>query len=189
MKPYLLKELIIRENASIDLKYIAPKEKTMIYVLGGSEQSLEYRYKTAGMLFRPGIARKIYFLDVPGITEYSLQEDRNLSNNEWSLRLLKHYGVESADVESVSVPSGSFGTLAEAREILRLARKNDYRHVILVTSSYHTMRAYITFFRIFKNGMVHITIRGSTEDERTWVLVLEFLKLNFYRHIMLPLLA
>jgi len=56
--------------------------------LGGSQRSLELKYKTASELFHKGICKRIWILSRPGKTEYSKSLRRNLTNDECSLLLL-----------------------------------------------------------------------------------------------------
>lgn len=161
----------------------------MMYVLGGAQRSLEPRFRTAAMLFHQGIARKIFLLDAPGITEYSSELGRNLTHNEWSLRQLEQLGLQPADVEFVPIDMGYFGTLAEARGVSNLVLRGHYKHLVLVTSSYHTQRVWITFLHFLPRQGVKVSICGSVERERTGNLLLEYVKLIVYQYVVIPFLA
>ena len=80
-----------------ELIYIDPPpagaKVDVIYVLGGSQRSLEFKYKKASELYHKGICKRIWILSRPGITEYSVSLGRNLTNEEWSILKLTEFGV------------------------------------------------------------------------------------------------
>ena len=75
-----IKHLILNE-----LIYVNPPPSRAkldaIYILGGSQRSLEFKYKTAAQLFHKGMCKRIWILSRPGKTEYSTALVRNLTNN------------------------------------------------------------------------------------------------------------
>lgn len=189
IRPYLMKKIRHEDDTPSGAKGFTPEGKTMLYVLGGAQRSLEPRFRTAAMLFHQEIARKIFLLDAPGITEYSSELGRNLTHNEWSQRQLEQLGLQPADVEFVSIDMGYFGTLAEARGVSNLILRGHYKRLVLVTSSYHTQRVWITFLHFLARQGVRVSICGSTERERTGNLLFEYIKLIVYQYVVIPFFA
>jgi hypothetical protein len=70
----------------------------MLYVLGAAQGRLGHHLELASHLYLRGLARTIYILDRPGITEYSPALNRNLTNNEWAVAKLEKLGVLKKDI-------------------------------------------------------------------------------------------
>jgi uncharacterized SAM-binding protein YcdF (DUF218 family) len=122
-----------------------------IYVLGGSQTSLELKYKTASELYHKGICKRIWILSRPGITEYSVSLGRNLTNNEWSILKLTEFGVPEENVKPIRIKEGFFGTFAEAKGISSLIESRGYRSLLLISSPEHLYRAEISFDNFLKD--------------------------------------
>jgi hypothetical protein len=60
-----------------------------MYVLGGTQRSLELKFDTASILYHNGISKKILILSRLGKTEYSRLLKRNLTNDEWDFLKLE----------------------------------------------------------------------------------------------------
>ena len=159
----------------------------VIYVLGGSQNSLPPRFQTAAKLYRPDLCDKILILSSPGITEYSHLLDRNLTNDEWSVNNLVALGVKQINIEPVSFRKGFFGTLSEAKGVAGLAASRAYRHVYLVTSQYHIAPTWLTFSTAMKRQNIDLSISASTDDTDLPGHLLEYFKLMLYKYIVLPL--
>ena len=185
VKPILMRRLTY-ENVETGPRR-APKDYKSIYVLGGSQRSLEYRYKTAAALFLKGEGTRIIILIREGITEYDLETDRNLTNDEWSIRTLGRNGVGKAFTEPFYIKPGYFGTMREAREVSRRVLRDDERNLLLVTSRYHTRRTWLSFQRYLAGSEILVTIIGSEEMTSVPGLALEYMKLLSYRYVLLPI--
>jgi len=111
---------------------------------------------------------------------------RNLTNDEWAIDRLVDLGVRKAEIEPVSLEGEFWGTLAEAKGISALVNTRSYRGVILVTSPYHTMRAWLTFSGFFKGQGIHLKIYASDDHANLRELLLEFFKLISYEYIVIP---
>jgi uncharacterized SAM-binding protein YcdF (DUF218 family) len=159
----------------------------MIYVLGGNQVTLASRFREASILYRQGAAGKIHILSRPGITEYSPELRRNLTNDEWSVRELEALKVKRGDVVPVSVRSSYFGTLGEARQISEIVRAKGYKRLVLVSSRYHTRRLHDSFARFLSGTPVEIYIHGAGGGAGWLELVSENIKLLVYDHIVLPI--
>jgi uncharacterized SAM-binding protein YcdF (DUF218 family) len=158
---------------------------SVIYVLGGDQNSLENRFKTASDLYKNGLANKILILNNEMVTEYSPLLARNLTSNEWAIRILIGLGVRNEDIEPVLIEKGSFGTFSEARSVSHIASNRGYKSLVLVSSEYHTMRAWECFSKSLKNRDVNLYIYGSNDFFDMQILLQEYLKLNVYRIFLL----
>lgn len=155
-----------------------------MYVLGGSQSSLAQKFEKAAALYHEGLSEKVLILSRPGITEYSPTLDRNLTNDEWALLDLQKSGIPENHSEFIEMEKSFFGTFSEAKGIAAIASQRGYKNIILITSSYHTQRVALSFQHFLKNHDVSIYLQGSDEKVSLTELLLEFLKLTFYRYFL-----
>lgn len=159
--------------------------KRAIYVLGGDQESLEERFAIAANLYKSGLAIKILVLSRPGITAYDAELDRNLTNDEWSLRQLTAFGVAPDGMEAIFVEEGFFGTLAEARKVSKAVSEKDYDSLILVTSPYHTERAWRAFSGVTGSNKPELYVYSSKDWGTLAGLVIEYAKLLTYEILLI----
>ena len=159
--------------------------KKVIYILGGDQNSLESRSKMAADLYQHHAANTIMTLSVPGITEYDPSLGRNLTNDEWEIRELTGLGVSTGNIEILSINHGFFGTLNEARYVSQVVQNKGYKTLILVTSPYHTKRAYESFSKYLVNKGIDIYVYASDDDANLIGLLLEYFKLILYNNVLL----
>ncbi len=164
-----------------------PEPSSVAYILGGTQDSLGYKWKTVGRLYAEGAVRKILVLHRPGITEYSPALGRNLTNDEWAAGKLKEEGVGFEAIEFVSVPPATFNTFAEARVIAGLARSRKVKRLVLVSSMHHTKRVWLSISHFNADDAFEPYIYGSEERAGIIELLKENLKLRYYRYIVLPI--
>jgi uncharacterized SAM-binding protein YcdF (DUF218 family) len=163
-----------------------------IVVLGGSSTYIE-RTQLAAEQFRNGVSNKIFITDDGGFSGWSNIERRNLAFFELSKRQLIGQGVPESAIEVIN-PEGD-GTNYEAKLIAEIAKKRGFRSVLLVTSGYHTRRAFWTFEKYFtKNeantdiGIVSPIPGIQTPQANSWWLSIqgwnfvagEYVKLLYY---------
>jgi len=191
-----LRHLILDEL--IYINPLPPGSKVdAIYVLGGSQTSLEHKYKTASELYHKGICKRIWILSMPGITEYSVSLGRNLTNDEWSILKLKEFGVPTECIEPIKVKEGFFGTFSEAKGISSLIKRQGYKSLLLISSPKHLYRAEISFDNFLKDqntsiyacpvksGFYLTGVQGSGErDVLLRYLFVEFIKLKVYQYLL-----
>ena len=158
----------------------------IIYVLGGSQQDLEGRFKKAAALYKAGAAGKVLIMHRPGNTEYSPPLRRNLTNDEWSTDRLISLGLKRNDLEFVSVPGSFWGTYHEAKTVSDLAVKRGYRYLVLVSSSYHTRRVWDSFSKMLQDRNVDLYVYGSDDDVDFSGRIVEYFKLFTYDNLLLP---
>ncbi|NOZ67823.1 MAG: YdcF family protein [Deferribacteres bacterium] len=184
-KNALMKKLV-RIEPLPDVFWKPPSNSdNVIYVLGGGQNSLRNRFETAADLYRRGLSKKILFLDRPGITQYNALLSRNLTNNEWAIKRLVALGVKKEDAEPVSLRKGFFGTFTEAKGIPDIVFKRGYKRLILVTSSYHTMRVWKSFSEFARERNIDLYIYMSSEPVDLRELLLEYFKLLVYTNFLL----
>ncbi len=156
-----------------------------LYVLGSSQTSLEYKYKTAADLFHKGICKRIWILSRPGKTEYDRSQGRNLTNDEWSILKLKEFGVPKEHIEPIKFKEGFFGTFAEAKGISSLIKSRGYKSLLLVSSPDHTHRVKISFDNFLKNQNTSLLIQRSEGKAFLIDLIVEYFKLKVYQYFLI----
>ena len=176
----------LMEGRLIDIDPIPLKTKAdAIYVLGGSQGTLEPRFKTAADLYHKRMSDMILILSRPGITQYSHRLGRNLTNDEWSLLKLKQLGVPKKAVETITIKEEFFGTLREAKAISGLIKERGYESTILISSSCHTRRVKITFQKFLTDENIRFFVQASDGRPSTMALISEFIKLKLYENLLL----
>ena len=184
-KAFLMKRLVKEEHLSANYNDPHSKPNNLIYVLGGNQNSLNHRFKTAANLYHKGAAGKIIILSRQGITEYDPLLKRNLTNNEWAIKRLIELGVEKEDIEAVQIEEGFFGTLSEAKSIPQIVKERGYRNLILVSSSYHTMRVWVSFSKFAEDKQVNLFVYGAEDHANLIGLLFEYFKLIIYKEFLL----
>jgi len=178
-----LKHLILSEL--IDTNSLPSGAKVdAIYVLGGSQTSLELKYKTASELYHKGICKRIWILSRPGITEYSVSLGRNFTNNEWSILKLAEFGVPAECIEPIKIKEGFFGTFTEAKGISFLVEKQGYKSLLLISSPEHLHRAEISFDNFLKDQNTSMYVQESGGCILLRYLLVEFIKLKVYQYLL-----
>lgn len=187
MATCLMKEIVFERHLPLGENSRTPQPSLVAYVLGGTQDSLSYKWKTVGRLYAEGTVGKILVLHRPGITEYSPALGRNLTNDEWVAGKLKEEGVAAENLEFVPVPAATFGTFAEARAITVLARSRRVKRLVLVSSAHHTKRVWLSFSHFNADNAFEPFIYGSEERVGITELLLETMKLRFYRYFVFPM--
>jgi hypothetical protein len=184
---FLLQQLTLPEasrQGSVPGK--VPQGMTVMYVLGGGQNSQIIKYETVASLYHSGLTHKVIIMHVPGITEYDVNLNRNLTNDEWSIKQFTNLGLDPRDITILYMPKGFFGTLTEARGVTAYAAKNGIRRLVLVCSSYHAHRVKVTFGEQLKPTGVAMEIHPAREDMRLLVLLDEYAKIILYEYVLLP---
>lgn len=182
----LAMKLVMEKPMPVGFSKQESKNTTLIYVLGGNQDSLISRFRKASSLYHQGFSKKILILSRPGITEFNQELGRNLTNDEWSIRELEKLNVRKEDIEPASVKKGIFGTLSEAKDLSDIVRKKGCHRLILVTSNYHTRRVFTTFSKYASNNSLEIFIYGSNDTAGLGDLFIEYFKLFMYSNFAIP---
>ena len=164
-----------------------PPEKILdgVYILGGNQDSLKAKYETIAKLYAQGRCKEISILSRQGITEYNNALGRNLTNDEWSLEIFEGLGVSKKDVQPLKIEPGFFGTYTEAKWVSRVAEKNGWKNLLLITSLHHTKRVKKSFTCFLNGKNVNLYVMASKHTVGILELLSEFFKLQFYQIFLL----
>jgi uncharacterized SAM-binding protein YcdF (DUF218 family) len=187
LRSFLMNRLVKEVPAIELLNEPSHDSNGIIYVLAGSQRDLEGRLKKAVALYRDGAAGKVVIMSRPGLTGYSSQLGRNLTNDEWAINQLIDLGMQKADIEVVSIPWSFFGTYHEAKAISDITLKKGYRYLLLVSSPYHTKRVWNSFSKMLQGRNVSLYVYASADPVEFNALVIEYFKLLTYDNLLLPL--
>lgn len=162
------------------------RNQPLVYVLGGTQDSLEWKFQRVASLYKYGLAWKILLARVPGITVFSPELGRNLTNDEWAVSRLEAFGVRRGDIRFIEVGPGWFGTLTEAKEVSRYVKRYGSPPLILVSAPYHTKRARLAFSNSLGPEYQELFVYGSGEKASFLTLLNEYLKLITYKYFLIP---
>lgn len=154
------------------------------YVLGGTQESLEYKYRIAADLVASGTVHQVWILGRPGKTGYSITLGRNLTNDEWSVHTLGDLGVPREQIEIVEMEEGFFGTLSEAKHVSRLVESRSVSRIVLIAQKFHTRRSLASFKSYLPAG-VNVYISNSEDAQRLYENCIELVKWKLYETFLL----
>ena len=179
-----LKESILKELVSVNPPN--PGEKVdVIYLLGGTQASMEFKSKTASEFFHKGICKKIWVISLSGITQYNQALRRNWTKNEYFAMRLKKFGIPEKNIEFLKLHEGFFGTYSEARGISSLVQEKQFKSILLITQPYHTHRVRICFNKFLSDTNVLLYVQGSIEKMLLRQLIVEYIKLRVYQCLLI----
>jgi len=170
---------------------IAPLDQAdAIVVLSGSSTLLE-RNQRAARLYQQHRSKKILVTRDTQRGSWSSAEQRNPYYFEIAVAELKRLGVREEDIEVLDPPVNS--TWEEATSVREYVVSHNIRSILIVTSSYHSRRALLTFRRQLNTTDVQVGIDPvepglQTPRPAIWgfslkgwqVVFLEYLKLIYY---------
>jgi uncharacterized SAM-binding protein YcdF (DUF218 family) len=161
-----------------------------IVVLSGSSTYVE-RAQWAARLYNGGRAPRIILTNDGLLAGYSHELDRNPFFVELAKSELKRAGVPSDKIEVITKVGEN--TYQEATFLRAYSIGHNLRSVLIVTSAYHSRRAFWVFERVFSGTGITLGIEGPPPGLQTprpatwwlhrlgWKLVLgEYLKLIYY---------
>jgi uncharacterized SAM-binding protein YcdF (DUF218 family) len=185
LNAWMLERLVSTKTLPDDFDKLDSNSRKVIYVLGGSEDSLTYRFIIAARLYKKSSAQKILIFSRPGITGYDPLLRRNLTNNEWAMKRLVELGVRREDIELLFLGSSFFGTLREARGVSQKVMNRGYDILILISSPYHTKRVYESFSKYLADKGIDIYVYASEDRTHLIGLLGEYFKLILYETLLL----
>ncbi len=162
--PYLLKPL----GCYLTCEQI-PRKADLIIVLNGRDTE---RSLAAVDLYKQGYANLIVIARLatqPGSDEFKRRVGDNFDGRTFFQRAVEAMGVPKTSL--VIIGNGVTSTYDEAIAARDFLREKGYKTMILVTSKWHSRRAYLTFQSVFKNENVTMTFyptKYDTFDPRTW---------------------
>lgn len=150
-----------------------PLEKAdAIFVFGGSSVYIE-RTRKAAELFKQGVSNKIFLTDDGTRGGWSKAEQRNPPFVELARNELIKQGVPAENIEILQ-PQVS-ATIDEAKLLAETIKAKNPRSVLLVTSGYHTRRAFWICEKVLREnnietgiGIVSPETGINTPSENKW---------------------
>ena len=157
LAPFLAERLIVEKPL---------KRADAIVILGGSSVYLE-RARKAARLYKDGIAPKIFLTNDGTEAGWSKMEERNPPYVELAKKSLIEQGVPAENIEIL--PGIVESTHDEANLLAETARKRNLKSLLIVTSAYHTRRAFQSFRKVFEDNSLttEIGIESSPTGEQT----------------------
>lgn len=156
----------------------------VVYVLGGTSDSLEAKFRTAAALVRSGKAARVLVASQQTLMGYSPSLGRNLMANEWVEERFAALGVAADVIDYVNLEAGYFGTWSEAETLSRILRHRGFHRLILVTSPYHSRRAWESFSCVIDSPESRLFVYLSNEPTQITSVIAEYLKLLLYRLLL-----
>lgn len=153
----------------------------VVYVLGGTSDSLEAKFRTAAALVRGGKAARVLVASQQTLMGYSPNLGRNLMANEWVEERFAALGVAADAIDYVNLEAGYFGTWSEAETLSRVLKDRGFRRLILVTSPYHSRRAWESFIHTTDQSNSRLFLYTSSGSADFYDLIVEYAKLLCYR--------
>ena len=162
----------------------APGQGGVVYVLGGTPDSLKRKFEIASRLLHERKATRILVLSRRELMAFSPTLNRNLTANEWAAENLVAFGVPAEQIEFVALEGGFFGTWSEARGLSRFARERGIQRLILVTSAFHSRRVWESFAHTVRDPDTRTYLYQSNESASLGLLLSEYFKLLLYRVLL-----
>ena len=160
-----------------------------IVVLNGSPFD---RVREAVDLYKNGLGRKILLIRSLGPCGYDAIKALGidiLTDHETNVAVLKKYNIPEEDIKMTS--DMSFGTYEEAIAVRNYLKDTESTSIILVTSHFHSRRAYKIFKKVLNGRNIKIMCQPTKYDhidmnnwwkvgwQRKWVFW-EYMKLVYY---------
>jgi uncharacterized SAM-binding protein YcdF (DUF218 family) len=178
------KFLLYRLTYVRHLPETASTHNDVVYVLGGTPDSLKAKFQTASKLVRDGRAARVLVLSQQALMAFSPALGRNLTADEWVVENLGAFGITADAIEFVAIEEGFFGTWSEAKGLSRVVRERGYRRLILVTSRIHSRRVWESFSRTIEQPDTSLFLYLSDESAYRRHLLPQYLKLLIYRALL-----
>jgi uncharacterized SAM-binding protein YcdF (DUF218 family) len=155
--PYLLKKLgyflIFEQN---------PQKADVIVVLNGRDTE---RSLAAVDLYNKGYSNLIVMsrgAKQPGSEEFWKRVGDNFNEKIFFQKTIEGMGIPEKSFQFIG--NGVSSTYDEALATREFLKKNGYKSILLVTSKWHSKRAYLTFRSALKNDGIEIVIQPSRYD-------------------------
>jgi hypothetical protein len=155
-----------------------------VYILGGPPHSTYKHVLTAADIYKRGATNHILIFSSFEKMDYDTLFQRNLTRNEWVIKLLVRKGVKLADIDTVPVKKILFGTMSEARAVTQYVQKKNYSSIIILSSPCHGRRLTIAFNHFLKSTGINGYVEASDDLFFMRELILEFIKVHVYRLIL-----
>jgi uncharacterized SAM-binding protein YcdF (DUF218 family) len=183
-------EYLLKKTGQFLVYQHSPQKADMIVVLNGRDTE---RSLAAVDLYNQGFANLIVIAHgskQPGSEEFWKKVGRDFDRKKFFQRAVEAMGIPPEALKMIG--DGVTSTYDEAKVTKQFLIQNHYRSILLVTSKWHSRRAYLTFKTAFKDTKeLKITVYPSKYDtfdpQRWWknqsnieIVMAEYLKLFFY---------
>ena len=168
-----------------------PPQKADVIAILGSWSDMIVRLRGGVDLYKQGMAKKVFIPRMKrfeGLEEITKQGIRVPEYRDLAVTVLKGLGVPSAAIETSTQEVAN--TREEAEAILKLTETKEYQSILLVTSKYHSRRAYLMCRDALEGKATIISVptpHDSYSPEKWWTretdgkrVVLEYQKLFVY---------
>jgi uncharacterized SAM-binding protein YcdF (DUF218 family) len=135
-----------------------------IAVMAGSAAYKE-RTQRAAELYTTGRARKIILTNDNQKSGWSTEEQRNIPYYELASRALRRQGVPESAIETLPDPVS--GTYDESLLLREYAEAKGLSSLLVVTSAYHSRRAFWTMRQTFHDASITIGIEPVPPGQQT----------------------
>jgi uncharacterized SAM-binding protein YcdF (DUF218 family) len=168
----------------------APQQADVIVIIANWDDTI-IRVRAGADLYKEGVAKAIF---VPRMEQMAgLEEIKKLGinipeNRELVITILQGLGVPLYAIETSAQEVTN--TWDEAQEVSNLVEQKGYKSVLLVTSKYHSRRAYLIFKDALKGKATVISVPSpydSSDPESWWKrdedakkVIMEYQKLLVY---------
>jgi uncharacterized SAM-binding protein YcdF (DUF218 family) len=148
-----------------------PQQADVIVILANWDDTI-IRVRTGADLYKAGVAKMIFvprMEQMRGLEEIKKQGINIPENRDLVLTILQGLGVPLYAIET-SVQEVT-NTWDEAQEVRNLIEHKGYKSVVLVTSKYHSRRAYLIFQDALKGKATVISVScpyDSSDPESWW---------------------
>ncbi len=148
---------------SLLLKQKTEKADAIIFLQGDRLD----RAKTVVSLYKKGWAGKVL---IAGNNELIGRKKRNEENDVY-LDEIKNYLLRNSIPEKeITVDDKSLNTLEQAQNTIKKAKEKKWKSIIVVTSPYHLLRAFLTFLRQAREMKWKGIIYMKGADKLSWFL-------------------
>lgn len=144
MKPDQIVKKILGEEAlnlwEILFKQKPEKAEAIVFLQGDRLD----RIPAAVALYKKGLARKIF---ITGNNDLIGREKRN-DEDDINLDKIKEVFLKNGvPNQALIIDDRAFNTKDQAVNTVKMALENDWRAILVITSPYHILRAYLTFVK------------------------------------------
>ena len=142
--PLIARQLVVEKRL---------EKSDAIYLLAGSS-AIEERVDVVVSLYKNGISKRVLLTDDGGKAGWSSEKQTNPRFVDLTARRLIDKGIETNDIHIIEAVVN--GTVEEADAIAEFADEDGVKSILLVTSKYHTSRAYSAFEKKMPNARIGI---------------------------------
>ena len=135
-----------------------PGADVIVVLSGGKETRIPHALK----LFEEGYAPEILLTDEK---KRNIRFSHLFPTNKMIAQAMIEELEMSVQVSTIqSQKGGATSTFDEAYDLLKLSENKKYRHLILVTDSFHTRRAYHAFQTVFEDTEIKIEMSATSNE-------------------------